>query len=150
MHLLWLRQINLSLTLHCMSLKYYDRKVYDKRNGQICCPQKCKVKFGKNIFSQTFLSERIFLHEFLFSQSLITKIWQPNSISFPYLNHTIQFGSRIILFQGPGRRPGKITRVGHPVYLWHWAPTSYSLWLSNNRRFVQKKAEIVFQKIHKF
>ena len=30
-----------------MSLKYYGRKVYDKRNGQICRPQKCRVKFGK-------------------------------------------------------------------------------------------------------
>ena len=53
MHLLWLRQINLSLTLHCMSLKYYDRKVYDKRNGQICRPQKCRVKFGKNVFPKS-------------------------------------------------------------------------------------------------
>ena len=34
-----------------MSLKYYGRKVYDKRNGQICRPQKCRVKFGKNIFA---------------------------------------------------------------------------------------------------
>ena len=33
-----------------MSLKYYGRKVYDKRNGQICRPQKCRVKFGKTIF----------------------------------------------------------------------------------------------------
>ena len=33
-----------------MSLKYYGRKVYEKRNGQICRPQKCRVKFGKNCF----------------------------------------------------------------------------------------------------
>ena len=36
-----------------MSLKYYGRKVYDKRNGQICRPQKCRVKFGKNLINNS-------------------------------------------------------------------------------------------------
>ena len=72
-----------------MSLKYYGRKVYDKRNGQICCPQKCRVKFGKNIFSQTFLSERLFLHRIpFFSQSLITKIFDLElGLNFMYNDH---------------------------------------------------------------
>ena len=39
-----------------MSLKYYGRKVYDKRNGQICRPQKCRVKFGKILFPHTLVN----------------------------------------------------------------------------------------------
>ena len=43
-----------------MSLKYCGRKVYDKRNGQICRPQKCRVKFGKNLRSKNLGHSQIF------------------------------------------------------------------------------------------
>ena len=70
----------------------------------------------KTFFLKLFWVKEFFFIEFLFSQSLITKIW-PNTISFPYFSHAIELGSWIILFQGPGRRPRKIMRVRHPVYL---------------------------------
>ena len=51
-----------------MSLKYCGRKVYDKRNGQICRPQKCRVKFGKTVFLDQFDAKIFYLDHLQLSQ----------------------------------------------------------------------------------
>ena len=90
-----------------MSLKYYGRKVYDKRNGQICCPQKCKVKFGKNIFSQTFLSERIFLHRIPFFSKFDYKNMTTKYHFFPLFQPCDRIWITNYTLPGPRPKAGK-------------------------------------------